>query len=151
MGSQSSNRARSDYAGIRVYRNASHTLTTSLAQLSWDATSSLLTSEGLSLSGGDIVANTAGHFQMGVFVQADAALLAAGIIFEIRKNPAGANTLITSNACPGPLNTAQTHHSDTVCDVVAGDVIRVLVASLGDSADIVAGDGVTWAYAFITP
>lgn len=139
------------YAGIRVYRDASHTLTTSLAQLPWDTSSSLLVAENITLSGGDLVMGADGHFQMGVFVQAAAVALATGIVFEVRKNPAGANTLITSNQCPGPLNTAQTHRSDSVCDVVTGDVIRVLVASLGDSADVVVGDGVTWAYAFITP
>lgn len=141
----------SRYAGIRVYRNAGHTLTTSLAQLPWDASSSLLVAENITLSGGDLVMGADGHLQLGVFVQAAAAALATGLAFEVRKNPAGANTLIMSNQCPGPMNTTQTHHSDSVCKVVAGDVIRVLVASLGDNADVVVGDGFTWAYAFITP
>jgi hypothetical protein len=139
------------YSGIRVFRNASHTLTTSLAQLPFDTVSSLLTAENLSLSGGDIIAGVGGKLRLDVFVQAAAAALATGIAFEIRKNPAGTNTLIAADTCPGPTNTNQTHNITTVFDVVAGDVIRAMVASLGDSADIVVGDGVTRAYALITP
>lgn len=138
-------------AGLRAYRGASHTFTTSLTQLPFDTVSPLLAAENLSLSGGDIVVGLAGCLRLEVFVQAAAAALATGLAFEIRKNPAGANTFIAADTCQGTANTNQTHHLGTVFDVVEGDVVRVLVASLGANADVVVGDGVTRAYALITP
>lgn len=151
MGSQSSNRARSEYAGIRVYRNESLSLTTSLAHLPWDATSLLLAAEGLSLSGGDIVCDVAGELGLGVFVTSDMSMLSTGHEIEIRKNPAGANTLLARVIRPGVVDEERTDHCDAVCDVVAGDVIRVNVAAIGTSSDVTVGDGYTWAYATISP
>lgn len=151
MGSQSSNRSKSKYYGIRVYRNASLSLTNSLAQLPFDATSSLLAPEGLSLSGGDIVCSVTGEFGMGVFVTSDMAADSTGHVIEIRKNPAGANTLLAYAIRPGVADLDRTDHCDAVCDVEAGDVIRVNVAAIVTSATVTVGDGYTWAYATITP
>lgn len=151
MGGIWTNRPRQEYFGIRVYRNASLSLTNSLAQLPFDATSSLLAAEGLSLSGGDIVCNVAGELQIGTFVTSDMSMLSTGHEIEIRKNPAGANTLLARVIRPGVANEERTDHCDAVCDVVIGDVIRVNAAAIVTSSDVTVGDGYTWAYATITP
>lgn len=151
MGTIWTNHAKSQYAGIRVYRNAAHSLTNSLAQLPFDATSNLLAPEGLSLSNGDIVCDVAGELGLGVFVTSAATALSTGHVIEIRKNPSGTNTLLARVVRPGNANEERTDHADAVCDVAVGDVIRVNVAAIGTSADITVGNGYTWAYATITP
>ena len=130
---------------IRVFRQNTLAIATSLTTLAWDATSSLVTANAsFSRTGGDIVANEKGLCNLNVNVVVPGALLLASVRLRVQSN----GVSVFDNTDTRTVGGQQIIQCNIDFDVLPTHVIRCdcTIGGLA-SANVGLGDIVTFASA----
>lgn len=139
------------FGSARYYRNASLTVNSSLTHLSLDATSSLLTPVGFSLSSGNLVPAVSGIMRLSAHAQTDGALIAGtGLRMKITRDPSGVADVVHDATHWAAAGQPPASQCDIMCSVTANVPFKIELALSGAVSDpLITGDSVAYVCALL--